>query len=273
MTTIGSAGDINPYVAIGRELVRRGHEVAILVHPYLHPRLSAMGIRCYALGGESRFRGIIENPSNYEHAWGSIKALHGLIDGIAWTLESCGRIVQEWRPQVVVRNATQLGVRWVFRKYEIPSVVGVLAPRGWLSLEDRRARAFSPTSATRTFALSAFLKAVRPLAFFFVERHLHRIARKLGLESPPNLLQTEWLAGDAALGLWSPTFRGPGSLDPPHGKICGFSFFDAPFEGGDGWARVEEFLGQGEAPIAFSLGTAIVHSSAAEDFCRHGFEA
>jgi sterol 3beta-glucosyltransferase len=34
LTTIGSRGDIQPYIALGLELQRNGHSVTILTHPW-----------------------------------------------------------------------------------------------------------------------------------------------------------------------------------------------------------------------------------------------
>ena len=48
-TTIGSFGDIHPYIAIGLELQSRGHKVIIATSPYYREKIEATGLGFHAI--------------------------------------------------------------------------------------------------------------------------------------------------------------------------------------------------------------------------------
>ena len=54
LATWGSRGDIEPSLAIGRELLRRGHDVQMAVPPDLADFTSAAGPEAVAFGPPSR---------------------------------------------------------------------------------------------------------------------------------------------------------------------------------------------------------------------------
>ena len=68
----GSRGDVEPSVVVGRELLRRGHDVRIAVPPNLVGFAEAAGLAAVAYGGDSR--PIMEAQRNYwtcffRHPW------------------------------------------------------------------------------------------------------------------------------------------------------------------------------------------------------------
>ena len=52
LTTIGSRGDIQPYIAIGLELQRNGHSVAILTHPWAKRIVNYYGLTHISVGDD-----------------------------------------------------------------------------------------------------------------------------------------------------------------------------------------------------------------------------
>ncbi len=54
MICIGTTGDVKPYVLLGSELRRRGHDVAICAFAEFEPLASANGLRFYPLSGDAR---------------------------------------------------------------------------------------------------------------------------------------------------------------------------------------------------------------------------
>jgi hypothetical protein len=49
IATIGSLGDLHPCLALGQELIRRGHRVTIATTPYYKPKINALGIRFWPI--------------------------------------------------------------------------------------------------------------------------------------------------------------------------------------------------------------------------------
>ncbi len=54
MITIGSTGDVRPYVLLGRELQKRGHDVGICAFPDFEPMIVSEGMRYLRLTGDAR---------------------------------------------------------------------------------------------------------------------------------------------------------------------------------------------------------------------------
>ena len=42
---VGSAGDVYPYVAIGSELKKRGHDITVVTNPHFEALIKAAGLR------------------------------------------------------------------------------------------------------------------------------------------------------------------------------------------------------------------------------------
>ncbi|MGH3637246.1 MAG: glycosyltransferase, partial [Mycobacterium sp.] len=54
LASYGSRGDVEPYVAVGRELLRRGHEVCMAVPPDLVGFVETAGLPAVACGLDTR---------------------------------------------------------------------------------------------------------------------------------------------------------------------------------------------------------------------------
>jgi rhamnosyltransferase subunit B len=91
-----------------------------------------------------------------------------------------------------------------------------------------------------------------------VDRELNPIRERFGFAHSQDLFFDHVCRCDLNLGMWSPVLRGPMPDDPPDGRICGFSWFDAgpgPQPADD---RLERFLNEGEPPIIFTMGTTTI---------------
>ena len=54
LASYGTRGDVEPYVAVGRELLRRGHEVRMAVAPDLVGFAESAGLAAVAYGLDTR---------------------------------------------------------------------------------------------------------------------------------------------------------------------------------------------------------------------------
>lgn len=68
LTTIGSRGDIQPYIALGTELQRHGHSASILTHPWAKELVESYGLTHIPAGDDIDInywaRQFVENSSN-----------------------------------------------------------------------------------------------------------------------------------------------------------------------------------------------------------------
>ena len=52
LTTIGSRGDIQPYIALGLELKRNGHSATIITHPWAKKIVNYYGLTQISAGND-----------------------------------------------------------------------------------------------------------------------------------------------------------------------------------------------------------------------------
>jgi UDP:flavonoid glycosyltransferase YjiC (YdhE family) len=62
LPTMGSAGDVHPYIALGTELKARGHRVTILTNPIFQELIESQGLEFLAVGTAEVANAAIANP-------------------------------------------------------------------------------------------------------------------------------------------------------------------------------------------------------------------
>ena len=87
LTTIGSRGDIQPYIALGTALQDNGHDVAIVTHPWAAELLSSYSLRHIPVGNDIDIhvaaKRFVQNPA------GNIKGLLFALNFIFTQLREC----------------------------------------------------------------------------------------------------------------------------------------------------------------------------------------
>lgn len=262
LATHGSHGDLHPFLSVGRALAARGHSVELFAHPYFAADAAAAGIALRPVGGAFDMRAALEDPRLMNPWRGGRLILDMLLAGVPELMAVLRDRIRSRRPDALLCHHVALGARWVAEQEGVPHAVAVLSPQLWFTKGDP-----IPALQMREGRVGALLgralhSVVLPLAQPLLDRAVNRVRVAEGLPPARNPMLGEARAGDAVLGLWSRTFRERLPGDPQQGVICGFPWYDraeAPLAPG-----LEEFLADGEPPIVFSLGTAVVH--AAGDF-------
>jgi rhamnosyltransferase subunit B len=268
VATIGSSGDVHPYIRIGMELRTRGHQVAILANPLYESRITRAGIEHFPLG---RPQALLEDLERLGRI-GSFESLFRLVGWLAAqippTVRAMREILPRFSPDVVLRHAIHTGVQWACEEARTPCAVGAVAPSAWLSLEDRLGGLSGSARAIRKGGLAAARWALAGFLVPPIERRLAAIRRKLGFKRKPRLLGSELEGGAVRLGLWSRAIRPKMSDDGPNSHVCGFSMLEEASED----ESLNSFLDSGTPPIVFTLGSTGVHAGAAEKFYRAAVE-
>jgi UDP:flavonoid glycosyltransferase YjiC (YdhE family) len=261
--TIGSFGDLHPYIALALEINRRGHRAVIAGSAIYRDKIEALGIEFSPLGPDflriGATPGLVDQvlhprtgaetvirdvmmPGLRESYADLSAAAEGADLLVSHPLTFAARLVAETR-----------GQRWAST---------FLAPFTALSVHDPSVMAEIP-----------FLDLLRPLGptlFRHIYRHVmirahdwsapwHQFRAELGL--PPaadDPLFAGQHAPDLALGLFSPLLGAPQPDWPPNSLATGFPFHDDDDAQGLPPA-LAAFLESGPPPIVFTLGTAMVH--------------
>ena len=98
LLTIGSAGDVHPFIGLGLALKARGHRVKIITNPFFGEIANKVGLELIPLGTAEKFRETLEDPLIWHHTKGHRDGF-GYRPGRAsqktlamrWSTTSCGR--------------------------------------------------------------------------------------------------------------------------------------------------------------------------------------
>jgi UDP:flavonoid glycosyltransferase YjiC (YdhE family) len=263
MITVGSAGDVHPFIGVGLALKARGHEVRIATNPHFKARIRSAGLGFYPLGTIEDYNKVIHDPRLVREFASPRLVIDELIHGsVRPTVELTKHVIEKWRPDVIVRHHISLGSRWVAKDHGIPTATLVLAPAFFFSRQDPAAyRSWESLNAS-PFMTEVKMQIARRVMRWFMDRPLNRIRRELGMEPGRDFLFGEVKDGNITLGMWSKHLRGRAVDDPERSFVCGYSFFDRSPEDEAGQAELYEFLARcedaGTQPAVFTLGTSVV---------------
>jgi rhamnosyltransferase subunit B len=275
LTTIGSAGDVNPFIAVGRALRQRGQRTLLLVNPHFKDAVTAAGLEFLPLGREAEHRNLERENVRYMLRPGS--AHHYLwqrlvLPNAALLVEALAEIARTDPPDIVFHHAASFGARWICERHAIPCATAALSPLAWMSCKDGsvHARAFVQESPPE-WLLWLQLRLARPLFRRTIDPGLNAIRGRFGFPPRRDLFFDQVLGGGANLGLWSRAFRGPMPDDPPNARICGFAWFDRGHQVEHADHEIARFLDEGEPPIVFTMGTTVI--ALAGNFYAHAAAA
>jgi UDP:flavonoid glycosyltransferase YjiC (YdhE family) len=260
ITATGSHGDINPFIAIGRALLARGHEAAFLANPYYKAQAEEAGLEFIGIGETFDLRDLKNYPDvMHPRKGGQVVINDWLLPFADEMMGMLPGLLDSLKPDVVVHHHIAMSVPWACERRGVPCVNGVLSPMMWMNPRDQIVpTAWTPPSPPGWFRWF-FRHVGMPLIRLQVNPPVNRLRRKHGLAPLKDAWRDLSRAGAACLGLWSPVFRPPLEGDPENGVICGFARYDRHGAQEHAPDNVERFLGAGEPPILFSLGTAAVH--------------
>jgi UDP:flavonoid glycosyltransferase YjiC (YdhE family) len=257
ITTIGSLGDLHPYIAIARELQARGHEAILATSECYREKIESLNIGFRPVRPDSAWIADPDKMRRYMHLrlglvrLGRELFLPALRDSYADTLaaaEGADLLVSQV-PLAARLVAEKTGIAWAstihiplffFSAHDLP----VLPTLPWLT---RRFRGFGHRFWGPV--LSAAKWATRGLA-----RPWDELRSEIGLPAA-----TDHPLGDShspclVLALFSRLFAEKQPDWPPQTVVTGFPFFD---EGVGMPPDLERFLDDGPPPVVFTLGTAV----------------
>jgi UDP:flavonoid glycosyltransferase YjiC (YdhE family) len=269
LATFGSYGDLNPFLALGLELKRRGHDAVIA---------TAEGYR-----RDVESRGLGFAPVRPDLDRGDLALFERALDQVKG-------------PEVIIREITMPRVRESYEDLEraaagadlllshsLTYAAPVLAEKKnmiWLSVV-LQPLMFLSAEDPSVLAPAPWLGALRPLgpafnrALFLLLKlaasrwgePVRALRNELGLERGADPVFDGQYSPYGTLALFSPLF-GPPQLDWPENTLaCGFPFLDSDIGGGGLDPALEAFLDAGTPPVVFTLGSAAV--MIAGDFFRN----
>jgi UDP:flavonoid glycosyltransferase YjiC (YdhE family) len=259
LATFGSFGDLHPYLAIARELQRRGFIPVIATIPAYQEKVERAGFEFRLLRSA-----VIDQPD--EHL---MRKVLDLRNGARFILKhlmmpalriaySDALTAFEGVSLVVIHPLT-FAARLAAETKKIPWVTTQLAPMGFLSAYDPPAIPIAPWLAPLRPLGPTFFRPLLALARRSVRSWTmpyERFRRELGLPSAGHPLFAGAHSPALVLAMFSSTLGRPMPDWPPQTAITGFPFYDG--EETQLTPDLEAFLNEGDPPIVFTLGTSAV---------------
>jgi rhamnosyltransferase subunit B len=262
LVPLGSRGDVDPFIWLGKALAGRGHDVRVLTNPPFDDAVRAAGLHPVVYGTREQYEAILHHPDLHHPRRGfSLIARHSE----ALAREMIPRIQAEHAPgrTLLMGAGIAFGARIAAEAFQIPLVTVQLQPAVFLSVEDPpvvRVRTewirAAPRWVVRSLYVLGYLQTDRLLAAW-----VNRLRRELGISNPVRrIMRDYWMSPLRVLALF-PDWYAPKQPDwPPQTIVTRFPLYDE----GDRMPldpEVEAFLAAGEPPLLFTPGSANVQAA------------
>ena len=256
LAAIGSSGDVNPVVGLGRALRARGHHVALATNAFFADLVRESGLEFIELGTKEEAETIMNDPRLW-HPW---RGFPCIVEGaILPNLRRLYAIIEERRgPGCVVAATTLcLGARVAQDRLGVPTATLNLQPSVFRShVDNGRLGGLDMGPRMPHFVKKAVFWAMDTL---YVERligpRLNAFRSELGLSPAKGIFASYIHSPQLVLGLF-PDWFAPVQPDwPRNTHLTGFILQD---DGGDreAHAEAEQFLNDGPPPLLVTPGSA-----------------
>jgi rhamnosyltransferase subunit B len=260
LTSIGTDGDVFPYIALGQVLHRRGHRVTLAAAASYCTLASELDLKFVEMISDHVMKDALNSPD----MWHPIKSAYHLakwgVRHLAGQYEILSNLCSS-DPGVLIANPGLLAGRLVHDKLGVPLASIVLQP--WMiksSIEPpvMPAGLTLPRWAPKPMA-SAYWRSINGVIGLLVGPELNRLRRSLGLRAVQQIPEW-WFSPDLILALFPDWFGVPQTDWSGNIRICGFPMFDGATQNVLP-QEIEDFLNAGPPPVAFTFGTGMMHAT------------
>ncbi len=258
IAALGSAGDVHPFVGIGRALADRGHAVIVSANPVFEPLVERCGRAFRAIGSKEDYLNAMNDPT----LWAPRTSLRTLWRAMAREMRPLFDLVarEAGDDMVVIGSLWAFGARLAQEKLGLPYLSAQVSPS---TLFSARLPPVHPRfGLPRGMPVAMNAACIRMIEFAVLDRvfgpALNGLRRELGL-APVARIMSRWMhSPQGVLGLF-PDWFAPRQDDWPAAFVsCGFPLFDVgDLESLD--AGLREFLQLGPPPVIVTPGSTALH--------------
>jgi len=262
LSTFGSLGDLHPYIALGRGLRDRGHEVVLATTSVYRDKVEGEGLEFAPIRPE--MPPLSESQALVRRIMDPVKGTEVIVK------EVLGPHLRDqyedlraaaYGADLLVSHVLTFGVRMVAEKMQRPWVGTMLQPMVFVSAYDPP----TPPSAPHLAALFSLGPRVnRPLmelgkrSMQSLTAPVNRLRAELGLAAVAHPLFDGQHSPHLNLALFSAELGAPQPDWPAHTHVTGFPFYDRLTAGAGMSEELERFLQTGPPPLVFTLGSSAV---------------
>lgn len=258
LIAIGSAGDVHPYIGVGKALAERGHDITLATSPKFADRVERAGLTLLPLGTVEDYDRIERNPD----LWHPTRGLGVILNTIVPVLRDQYELVMKYCENeggVVVAHGLALGARVAQEAKNAPVASMILQPSAIRSL-------IAPPALIPIFAWPLLPKWALKLMFkvtddIFIDRHLagplNGLRAEFGLPPTRKFFDEWWHSPELTVGLFPEWIAPPQADWPRQIRLTEFPLYDD--DQGALPDAVDAFLAAGDAPVLFTPGSAMIH--------------
>jgi MGT family glycosyltransferase len=273
LATLGSYGDIHPYMAIALELRARGHQPVIATSELYREKIEGAGLefapmRPHIPPPEEQDQAMMENVMHPKKGSGFLLN-EMLMPFVREGYEDLMKAID--RADLLLTHPIAFAGPLAAQKTGIPWVSSVLAPVSFMSAYDPPVPPFWPwirhIQILGPRFVAAFFKQAKK---YYQSKPYEHFRNELGLPDRGNPVFEGQHSPTLILALFSKLFAQRQPDWPPQARVTGFAFYDGRHEQ-EMPAELTAFLDNGPPPIVFTLGTSAVW--VARDFYRESIAA
>jgi UDP:flavonoid glycosyltransferase YjiC (YdhE family) len=274
LTSWGSYGDLHPFLALGRKLIERGHEVTLVGHAKWAAQAEVAGIRFVSTGELSQGELIRKYPEVLSMKAGGLVSLHTLVNkAIAPSFDPFLKALLAEAPShdAMVAHHFTFPAPVAAELTGIPYATVCLAPGIIPSAYTLPGSNFG--RARQDFLgrlLNRFIwSSGQQITRYMVDPVVNRFRAAQGLKPARDVVFSAH-SSVLNLQLYSRHFATPPPDWSAEKKVAGFCFYDPPNVTAIA-PEIEKFLTEGEPPVLFTLGSTAVQNPGS--FYRSAVEA
>lgn len=257
--TLGSHGDVDPFIGLGVGLAARGHAVTVATSPYYRDAVTNAGLRFAPVGPDLS----PADPALVARVMHPVRSAEFVIKELVapWTrhfADDCAPLVRQ--ADLVVTHPLTMTLPLLAQHHGIPWASTMLSPVTFFSPTDLPAVPMAPWLPRLTRALPWMAPAIVASGKWLSRRWLapvDRLREELGLPDRGNPLFEGGQSPTLVLALYSRALGEPQPDWPAHAVLTGAIGHDAPF-GAALPPALAAFLDDGPAPVLFTLGSSAV---------------
>ncbi len=270
LASVGSYGDVFPFLALGEVLKSRGHDVTLLTSGYFTKLVEQAGLKIAPVGTSDQYKSYVSNP-DLLHPFRGLMLTRRMLNSIIEPIYEY--LCSQWQDEssIVASSPYCMAARIAEEKMSIRLVTICPAPIAMGSKIDPPAvsSVLSPERIPRSL-LKLFGHTVSRVTDHVLGGQVNAFRRNLGLRKMYSLMSW-WHAPRGTISLF-PSWFAPAREDwPVRHAHAGFpvcmprSLTNQPNTSTD--ERLEQFLSQSKRPLLFYPGSNAGHLGRYFDVC------
>jgi len=254
----GSAGDVFPFIWLGRHLMARGHRVTMITACLFEQQARKAGLNFIPLGEKDEFEAMIRDPRIWKLGHGTkvvFEFAAKSVEPYLAAIESCGKV------DLMLAPMTAFAARLAREKHGVPLITVHLQPAAFVSAHETPLLhpAMRYFNKLPVWIKKLFLSLPNPVDFFVMPT-VRRLCRLHGVKPPKSLWREWWDSPDGVLAFFPDWFAAPQPDWPPNLLQWAFPLEDLAKEQPLS-PELQTFLADGARPVVFTPGSANVQAS------------